>query len=492
MKRRLKRLLNLFLLTAMLLPALPVHAENLTGAVVINEIAWMGSAESSTDEWIELHNPIDFDVDISGWSILDDDSTEYIIETGTVEAGGYFLIASKADTAVGAMADAIIPLSLANSGDSLVLNDEVANQIDEVNLSGGAWYAGDNTAKLTMERIDPDNILDEASNWANSKVIGGTPKAANQEDPAAIPAIEITLPDGDIQVGDTLTLTAEISDAKELFAYGMDVNYDPEFLEFQNSLEAEMLSQDGNTTSFQSGLENDELGKLVVGNAIVEDLDVAVDGASGSGTLFTIDFKVLQDGETSVTFSETSFLSNTSEEVEASFAGTGITITAAEGGGGDGDPTLFKITNLEANLSEQQFEFEFSWDDSDLIDKYKILKKNPKGDFEEIAEVIESSFKDETNIVPHVEFEYKIVPYAGEQIGVESLVKITETRGLKGDNDQSNRVDGRDLRNLAESFGSEVEIDSEYSVLNDTNYDAVIDGSDLIDMGANWALTYTN
>ena len=37
--------------------------------LVINEIAWAGTAASSADEWIELFNPTDQPIDLSGWTL---------------------------------------------------------------------------------------------------------------------------------------------------------------------------------------------------------------------------------------------------------------------------------------------------------------------------------------------------------------------------------------------------------------------------------------
>ena len=37
--------------------------------VVINEIAWMGSAASASDEWIELKNTTNESINLSGWTL---------------------------------------------------------------------------------------------------------------------------------------------------------------------------------------------------------------------------------------------------------------------------------------------------------------------------------------------------------------------------------------------------------------------------------------
>ncbi|RLC79600.1 MAG: hypothetical protein DRJ03_23240, partial [Chloroflexi bacterium] len=44
------------------------------GDVVINEVAWMGTAANSSDEWIELYNTTGSSIDIGNWSIYGADT----------------------------------------------------------------------------------------------------------------------------------------------------------------------------------------------------------------------------------------------------------------------------------------------------------------------------------------------------------------------------------------------------------------------------------
>jgi len=64
--------------------------------IVINEVAWAGAASNTSDEWIELYNPTDSAVDLSGWMLTFGD---VVIDLGSatntlVEPGGYFTRAS--------------------------------------------------------------------------------------------------------------------------------------------------------------------------------------------------------------------------------------------------------------------------------------------------------------------------------------------------------------------------------------------------------------
>ena len=69
------------------------------GAVVINEIAWMGTLHDSGHEWIELYNTTASDISIEDWSICGADTAETLnfsaADSGstTVPANGYLLYA---------------------------------------------------------------------------------------------------------------------------------------------------------------------------------------------------------------------------------------------------------------------------------------------------------------------------------------------------------------------------------------------------------------
>jgi len=166
------------------------------GDVVINEVAWMGTSNTG-DEWLELYNTTAADIDLNGWYILDDGSTTYILDSSncaggdcTIPAGGYFVIEDNEGAIGDITADAVIDISLGNSGDSLELFDDNDNSIDLVDCANG-WYAGDNSTDSTMERRDPTFPGTLPANWgtndgvtingtdANASPINGTPGAQN-------------------------------------------------------------------------------------------------------------------------------------------------------------------------------------------------------------------------------------------------------------------------------------------------------------------------
>ena len=78
--------------------AVPVAvAADVASSIVINEVEANGSRD-----WVELANTnTDEDIDISGWSILDDDDTHtpiVIPENTKIESGGYYIIHTKDQT----------------------------------------------------------------------------------------------------------------------------------------------------------------------------------------------------------------------------------------------------------------------------------------------------------------------------------------------------------------------------------------------------------
>ncbi len=164
-------------------------------AVVINEVAWAGSSASAYDEWIELYNTTGSAISLTGWKIVDDNGAGTYNLSGTIPANGYFLV-ERTQAVTSVTADVLVSsVSLANTGDTLELQNAAGTRIDIVNISGGSWFAGSTTGSYTMERISAGGSGDSASNWANNNgvtrngtnsggtAINGTPRAKNSVTP---------------------------------------------------------------------------------------------------------------------------------------------------------------------------------------------------------------------------------------------------------------------------------------------------------------------
>ena len=156
-----------YIFVLLILFAVPAAAH---AAVLINEVAWMGTNANANAEWIELTNSGSASVDLTGWKLVAASGSPNITLSGSIAAGGYFLLERTSDdTAPGVTADQIYTGALTNSGTTLSLADTGGGTVDTV--AGGANWAtigGDNTTKDTAQRT--------ASGWTTAP---GTPRAAN-------------------------------------------------------------------------------------------------------------------------------------------------------------------------------------------------------------------------------------------------------------------------------------------------------------------------
>jgi hypothetical protein len=140
--------------------------------VVLNEIAWMGTTTSSSDEWIELFNNTGGDIDLTGWTLVAADGTPNITLSGIIPANGHFLLERTDDTTVpGVAADQMYTGALLNGGEDLSLREPDSTLQDRVD----AWHAGNSTTRATMQRVDTNASGTDPGNWTDGPV-DGTPQ----------------------------------------------------------------------------------------------------------------------------------------------------------------------------------------------------------------------------------------------------------------------------------------------------------------------------
>jgi len=122
--------------------------------VILNEVAWMGSPHSSNDEWIELKNLTDQNINLSQWQIISKTSNIKIIfpSNAVLPAHGFYLLERTDDTSAPyTIADLIYTGSLNNTNDGLRLFNNQCLLADEV-IANSDWPAGDASSKRSMER----------------------------------------------------------------------------------------------------------------------------------------------------------------------------------------------------------------------------------------------------------------------------------------------------------------------------------------------------
>lgn len=158
-------------------------------AVLINEVAWAGTAASASDEWIELHNPGPAPIPLGGWTLTDGGDLDLRFPAGLVLAPGGYLLLERSDDATVAdiAADLIYAGGLSNSGETLRLGDPLGNLIDLADGAGG-WPAGDPATFASMERRGRDWVTHSGAaqgHDAGSGALRGTPRGPNS---ALLPA----------------------------------------------------------------------------------------------------------------------------------------------------------------------------------------------------------------------------------------------------------------------------------------------------------------
>jgi len=177
-------------------------------SVVINEISWMGTKASSSDEWIEFYNNTTSSIDIINWSIAGAKTGECLnfsngdgFSTTTILSKNFLIYADHQESITNSTDQIIVDIW----DDEIEMSDDLPGQltlydvpncqggdlIDVVGEVNGEWFAGNATDSISMERISATTTGATSTNWANNNLITrngkdadgnpiyGTPKSEN-------------------------------------------------------------------------------------------------------------------------------------------------------------------------------------------------------------------------------------------------------------------------------------------------------------------------
>lgn len=159
-----------------LLLLLPLQVE---GKVIINEVGWMGTEESYADEWIELYNCSEKEVNLENWVLKSNEESPKIKLKGKVAPNAFFILKRTDDTTLpDVKADLIYTGGLNNKGETLTLINSEGEVIEKIDCSD-SWFEGNNKNKRTMERNGCSEESNKPSSWHTSQVKGGTPAKKN-------------------------------------------------------------------------------------------------------------------------------------------------------------------------------------------------------------------------------------------------------------------------------------------------------------------------
>jgi Lamin Tail Domain len=157
-----------------------------TEHLVITEIMQNpGLIADNRGEYFEVYNPGDQPIDMTGWTVKDDDYDSFTVTTAViVPAQGYALFAAKPSANGGLKPDYSYGtgMTLQNDTDELVLADRDLVQIDRVRWDNGKTFPDPDGASMSLRDPSVDNAV--GSNWCASTLPWmagdrGTPGAAS-------------------------------------------------------------------------------------------------------------------------------------------------------------------------------------------------------------------------------------------------------------------------------------------------------------------------
>jgi hypothetical protein len=229
--------------------------------VIINEIAWMGNASSSANEWVELKNITSSTVSLASWQLLGMNTktgkNNIEISFGQAQLPAesfYFLERSDDEAVLEVVMDKSYTGALNDSDFVLRLFDQNCQLQDEV-WATSSWPAGQKEPeKKTAER--GEDLLWHNS-WATTSFAGlfGTPKTENSQ--LILPAT--TTKDSATSTGATTTLTVVINEVAWAGDASSSAN---EWIELYNNATSDINLQDWTlswshgTTTFTSSSVN--------------------------------------------------------------------------------------------------------------------------------------------------------------------------------------------------------------------------------------------
>lgn len=178
----------LVLISFMLAGTFPIQANTLylsqKGDIVINEISWAGSSLSSSDEWIELYNTTDSEIDLTGFTLYGaGNGSPGIKLAGKIEAKDFYLISNYTYTNTNSSSILqVVPdlvttdVSISNTSFDIQLrfrNSLGETLIDQVNTGGKAPFAGINNTqgaiRASMAKVDPVFDGNDSASWKSSE-----------------------------------------------------------------------------------------------------------------------------------------------------------------------------------------------------------------------------------------------------------------------------------------------------------------------------------
>jgi hypothetical protein len=158
-----------------------LQADSPDAVVTFSEIHY-NPPTSQDAEWIELHNQMAVNIDLSGWSLAG--GVEFTIPKGTLIGPGQFRVIAKtpAHPSLAGVPNVLGPFTgnLSNSGETIDLLSPTGRLMDRMTYADDDdWPVAADGLGATLAKHRNGTAAGPAENWGPSPLAGGTPGSAN-------------------------------------------------------------------------------------------------------------------------------------------------------------------------------------------------------------------------------------------------------------------------------------------------------------------------
>ena len=165
---------------AMTLTAVFLPTELTSGSLVINEINYNSSEDHESSDWIEIFNPGDMDIDVSGYKLKDDNNDHsYNLPDETIIPSGEYLVISNDLEAFSELYSSQIPIvgpfdfGFGGGGDEVRIFDQDGVLVDSVSYDDESpWPLEPDGGGPTLELKNSNLDNELAESWSSSSGYG--------------------------------------------------------------------------------------------------------------------------------------------------------------------------------------------------------------------------------------------------------------------------------------------------------------------------------
>ena len=165
---------------AMTLTAVFLPTELTSGSLVINEINYNSSEDHESGDWIEIFNPGDMDIDVSGYKLKDDNNDHsYNFPDETIIPSGEYLVISNDLEAFSELYSSQIPIvgpfdfGFGGGGDEVRIFDQDGVLVDSVSYDDESpWPLEPDGGGPTLELKNSNLDNELAESWSSSSGYG--------------------------------------------------------------------------------------------------------------------------------------------------------------------------------------------------------------------------------------------------------------------------------------------------------------------------------